>query len=42
MSNFFLQLSAEGIRALMNIATILIAVSIGIALRKAKNQRTTE
>ena len=42
MSNFFLQLGAEGIRALMNIAIISIAVIIGVSLRKAKNQHTEE
>ncbi len=34
MTNFFLQLGADGITAIMYIATIVIAVFIGMKLNK--------
>lgn len=41
MSNFFLQLGAEGITVLMYVAAIALGVFGGMALRKAKNKQTT-
>lgn len=42
MSNFFLQLGAEGITVLMYIVTIVAAVFAGMGLRKIKNRRTEQ
>lgn len=39
MSNFFLQLAANGVKSLIYITTIVLAVSGGVALRKIKNKK---
>ena len=40
MSNFFLQLCAEAVTALMYIITITLGVFAGMAIRKSKNKKS--